>query len=52
MDRGKFLWVFPRVDGTRIAQEPLNLVIRVAAFRRSGLVGGSIDVKRIQRGRY
>jgi hypothetical protein len=42
--KGKYLFVFPWVDGAKSKQEPLNLVVRVTAFRRSGLKGESADV--------
>ncbi|TXH70543.1 MAG: hypothetical protein E6Q88_08380 [Lysobacteraceae bacterium] len=48
---GKYLFVFPWVDGADNAQEPLNLVVRVTAYRRSGLKGGSTDVAITDRGR-
>jgi hypothetical protein len=50
-DAGKFFFVFPWVDGTENTQEPLSLVVRVTAFRRSGLAGGSTDVSVVHPGR-
>jgi hypothetical protein len=41
---GKVAFVFPWIDGATHKQEPLDLVVRVTALTRSGVVGGFTDV--------
>jgi hypothetical protein len=43
--KNSYLFVFPWIDGASGKQEPLNFVVRVTAYRKSGLKGDSVDVK-------
>lgn len=41
---GELLFIFPWLDGATASQEPLNLVVRVVPYRKSGLAGKSLDI--------
>ncbi|RJF89725.1 hypothetical protein D3874_24425 [Oleomonas cavernae] len=42
---GKLFFVFPWTDDASQVQEALDLKVRVTAFRRSGLRGGSTEIQ-------
>lgn len=48
---GKLLFVFPWVDGASDKQEPLDLVVRVTSYLRSGLTGAATEIRVQDNGR-
>lgn len=50
-ENGKFLFVFPWVDGASDKQEPLDLAARVTPYLRSGLAGVPTEVRIKDNGR-